>query len=244
MYDIMIDSETYGNKPGCVMRSIGLVLISQGMINATLYMNLKLPYGFEHLGVMEGEIDRHSPFMHLATTSPSTAAPPSATPFAPPPAIPILPYSNGIFHYDPDTVKWWKEQGDEAKAAFKSPAPVSIDHALGRIVQFFETYSGARVWSHGSYADISWLEHYFRAMNVAVPFKFYDVRDTRTIYEAAGLDLKTYRQDREARGEKTVAHHALDDAIVQSELLIEAFQIIDAWKASVATYVEKEKANG
>jgi len=63
-------------------------------------------------------------------------------------------------------------------------------------------WGAKRVWSHGSAFDIIILEHIFGKIQKAVPWKFWEVRDTRTLFE---LGIDPVRPP-------VLKHHALEDA--------------------------------
>lgn len=65
-------------------------------------------------------------------------------------------------------------------------------------------------WSHGKEFDLTILEHAFKRCHLNPPWKFWDKRDTRTIYAAARVDLKCIPFP-----EGQVQHHALTDCLRQ-----------------------------
>jgi hypothetical protein len=67
-------------------------------------------------------------------------------------------------------------------------------------------------WSHGSIFDIAILENAYRQCNLPIPWNFWDIRDTRTLYETAyRITGKTLKPVREG-----IYHNALDDAQFQA----------------------------
>lgn len=108
---------------------------------------------------------------------------------------------------EPETIKWWLKQSAEAREAFEGGIPHK------RATDEFKVWwldNGCRyVWSHGASFDPPVLT---AAIDIA-PWKFWDIRDTRTLYELAGIqpDRKT-----------GTAHNALDDAINQAKAAIGA----------------------
>jgi hypothetical protein len=122
------------------------------------------------------------------------------------------------FHVDYKTLEWWTRQTAEARAAaFHDPNAVSIanamltfrtwllDHEVGRSVR--------RAWSHGSGFDLPIVDHAFRVCGLLNPIKYADHRDTRTIYELAGIDINGLR-------DPATHHNALADAEVQARGVI------------------------
>ena len=71
------------------------------------------------------------------------------------------------------------------------------------------------IWGHGSHFDIPILENAYKACNLIPPWKFWQVRDTRTLYEVAGVRLSnTYVK---------MKHHAIYDAFRQMIAVQKAF---------------------
>lgn len=116
-------------------------------------------------------------------------------------------------HIDEDTHHWWKTQSEEAQASLKvNPRPLAEV-----VVDFynFATNLGAgsdlRVWSQGANFDVVLWEAAVRSLRTPrVPWKFYNCRDTRTLYELAGFDTKSVSR-------AGTYHNALDDARHQVE---------------------------
>lgn len=115
---------------------------------------------------------------------------------------------------DGSTVSWWLQQNDAArvKAArgryksrqvFEDFRGFALQHAKGPIIP----------WGNGASFDISILDYAFpRILNEPPPWKFWDVRDCRTIKAIAEGVLPDYPHAREG-----VHHSALDDAIYQAK---------------------------
>lgn len=122
---------------------------------------------------------------------------------------------------DPRTEKWWEQQSDVAKAALLNPAPVHPHDALYAFNAFLRNNKAARVWGHGAGFDQPILEAVYRAFNIAPAFDFWNHRDTRTLYELAGVS-----PDR-----KVGTHHrALDDAMAQAKAACEAYAMLGLTK--------------
>ena len=62
-----------------------------------------------------------------------------------------------------------------------------------------------RVWAHGSIFDVVIIENVCRSIDQAVPWDFWNIRDTRTIFELAEPDMPDLN-----------GHHALYDAMRQA----------------------------
>ena len=120
---------------------------------------------------------------------------------------------------DPATVTWWMRQSDEARAAAFREDAAPLWKVLG---DFFDWYSANRAthpWCHGTTFDAPILEAAFKACGLAAPWQYWDVRDTRTLYDLAGVKV-----DRAAG----THHNALDDAINQARAAVQAMGILQA----------------
>lgn len=100
-----------------------------------------------------------------------------------------------------DTIAWWSQQSKEAQdEAFSTDGRIHIREAMDQLYKF--AWGCNRVWSHGASFDTVICENIFRKLNKAVPWKFWQVRDTRTLFDL-GLDPKR---------PPVLKHHALEDA--------------------------------
>lgn len=100
-----------------------------------------------------------------------------------------------------DTVDWWARQSKEAQdEAFNPEGRIPIESAIDQLYKF--CWGGKRVWSHGAGFDVIILEHLFRKVGKAIPWSFWEVRDTRTLFDL-GIDPKR---------PPVLKHHALEDA--------------------------------
>ena len=100
-----------------------------------------------------------------------------------------------------DTLSWWAQQSQEAQdEAFSTDGRIDISDAINQLYKF--CWGAKRVWSHGAGFDVIILEHVFRKVEKAVPWRFWEVRDTRTLFDL-GIDPKR---------PPVLKHHALEDA--------------------------------
>lgn len=110
------------------------------------------------------------------------------------------------------TVKWWLGQSEAARQKIIRGRHMAVP-VFEKFADFCGKY-GDRVqpWGNGASFDISMLEYAFgRILGKPAPWKFWNVRDCRTI-KAVADGLVTY----EGKLEGT-AHSALDDAIHQAK---------------------------
>lgn len=87
-----------------------------------------------------------------------------------------------------DTVDWWERKSEQTKdEIFGDENRIDIKTCLEELVQWFEhnfpDTSKVRVWSQGITFDIVILENAFRQTGIKVPWKFWNCRDTRTVFD-------------------------------------------------------------
>jgi exodeoxyribonuclease VIII len=100
-----------------------------------------------------------------------------------------------------DTIDWWANQSKEAQdEAFGETDRVDIVDAMHQLYKF--CWGAKRVWSHGATFDIVICEHIFRKIGKAIPWSFWEVRDTRTLFD---IGINPNRPP-------VLKHHALEDA--------------------------------
>lgn len=134
------------------------------------------------------------------------------------------PYA-GCFTMDGSTLTWWMTTAPEEarKEAFGGDR-LPLKTVMENLTAWLSTRGAPiKVWSHGSCFDISILSHTFKILNMPCPWKFWDVRDTRTIYDTAGVNLKTLSVTPAAA--KYPEHHAIGDCLRQIEGVKKANEI-------------------
>ena len=112
------------------------------------------------------------------------------------------------------TIKWWSRQSKEARdSAMDRVHSKSLPQSLHELSLFIDKYKLTHPWANGSCFDIIILENAYRQCDIEIPWKFWNIRDTRTIYDMAErITGKTLKPEREG-----TYHNALDDAIFQSQ---------------------------
>lgn len=99
------------------------------------------------------------------------------------------------------TIDWWANQSSEAQEeAFDPTGRVTIEEAMNQLYKF--SWGAKRVWSHGAAFDVPICEFYFRKVGKSIPWQFWEVRCTRTLYDL-GIDPNR---------PPVLKHHALEDA--------------------------------
>lgn len=122
---------------------------------------------------------------------------------------------------DGATVRWWLQQNEEARQQV-----VAGKHAPELVFEKFHEYlisfgQDLKVWGNGATFDITILEFAFpRILEKPAPWKFWNVRDCRTIKELAS-GIAEFEETR------TGTHHkAIDDAIHQAKWVSNAWQAL------------------
>jgi len=119
---------------------------------------------------------------------------------------------------DQSTVKWWENQPENvSKEIFSQDNRHHIKDILQKFTKWYK--EGGRIthiWGHGSHFDIPILENAYKACNLNPPWKFWQVRDTRTLYEVTGIRLESINVK--------MKHHAMYDAFRQMIGVQKAFK--------------------
>lgn len=113
---------------------------------------------------------------------------------------------------DPSTVLWWLGQGDEARKEFTERQGKPLTRVLESFRRFLGEPKQVRLWGNGSDFDNVILANAYNAVNMEVPWKFYNNRCYRTM-------KNMYRDVAMVRD--GTHHNALDDAKTQAAHLIE-----------------------
>jgi len=124
------------------------------------------------------------------------------------------------------TLDWWANQSAEAQEeAFHPDDRADIKIAMEQLYKF--CWGAKRVWSHGSGFDIIILEHYFRKIEKAIPWSFWEARDTRTLFD---LGINPNRPP-------VLKHHALEDAWNQAVGVQNVYRTLQTSTMSNGNYI-------
>lgn len=118
-----------------------------------------------------------------------------------------------------DTLRWWSQQTPEAvEEAMSDNNRMSLRECMEVLYKY--GWNRRAVWSHGAGFDIVACETAMRQTLTdrpnPIPWPFYTVRDTRTIYDIAGVSLKD--------GGYVTTHKAEDDAERQCIIVQSAYK--------------------
>lgn len=107
---------------------------------------------------------------------------------------------------DPNTLNWWSKQNPEViEEAFNPDNRVPLHEAMEKFRKF--AWGCQSIWSHGATFDIVILENIFKQIKKPIPWNFWQIRDTRTIFDL-GIDPEMPSNNK---------HDALQDAIRQAK---------------------------
>ena len=106
---------------------------------------------------------------------------------------------------DPNTIEWWGKQDPEImEEAFSSDNRIPLTEAVERFHKF--SWGCDKFWSHGATFDLVIIEDLYRQLNKPLPWNYWQLRDTRTLFDL-GYDPEMPKNSK---------HDALQDAIRQA----------------------------
>lgn len=111
---------------------------------------------------------------------------------------------------DVKTVEWWNTKvSEEARneAIYNQENRMDLKFALKELSKFL--IGTKYFWSQGSF-DYNILENAYKACNLEIPWKFWQVRDSRTLFDVFNVNLKTLEVN-----DSGESHNALNDAFKQ-----------------------------
>lgn len=124
------------------------------------------------------------------------------------------------------TLDWWSKQSAAAQAdAFDPEGRIDIHDAMTQLYKF--CWGGKRVWSHGVGFDLIILENYFRKIEKAIPWSFWEMRDTRTLFD---IGINPNRAS-------ITAHNALADAVDQAQGVQKIYRTLRTSTTSDGSYI-------
>ena len=107
-----------------------------------------------------------------------------------------------------ETLEWWAEQPKEVRSAWLSNS-ILIDDALEALNDFIGTdWKNVVWWCNGANFDYPLLEWTYKATGRPVPWKYWNLRDVRTVFSIFDLDFKKFPR-------VGSYHNAIDDCKTQ-----------------------------
>lgn len=118
---------------------------------------------------------------------------------------------------DDETIEWWGKQSPDAmNEAFSEVGRLSFDECLQILYKF--CWNRRAIWSNGAGFDIVALETGYRQIGMAIPWPYYNARDTRTLFDITGVSLRDKKY-----GTRTT-HKAVEDAEHQAIVVQDAYR--------------------
>jgi hypothetical protein len=82
---------------------------------------------------------------------------------------------------DDGTIAWWATQPDHAREeAFNEQDRIPLDQALDELAKII--WHSKLIWSQGPTYDMNILEHAYKSYGKPLPWKYFQVRDSRTVF--------------------------------------------------------------
>lgn len=82
---------------------------------------------------------------------------------------------------DQGTIEWWATQPAIVRdEAFNEQDRIPLDQALDELGKLI--WNSTRIWAQGPTYDMNILEHAYKSYNKPLPWKYYMVRDSRTVF--------------------------------------------------------------
>jgi hypothetical protein len=94
---------------------------------------------------------------------------------------------------DSKTVEWWNNMNSHCKKEIFSTDRENIKQCLLKFSQWFG--NSEKIWSHGATFDIPILGDAYNRCGLEVPWKYWNSRDTRTLFEIANIKVKDLPQE-------------------------------------------------
>lgn len=119
-----------------------------------------------------------------------------------------------------DTIKWWMRQSPDAQNAACASGK-SLNEVLKAFAHWFmDGRDDRKIWGNGATFDVSMMENAYMTAYGLTPWKFWAVRDMRTI-----VDIAQGIADKDAIKFIGTQHNALHDAVHQAR------QVSHLWRS-------------
>ena len=123
-----------------------------------------------------------------------------------------------------DTLRWWSTQADDVREeALGEGNRVSLETLYKDLNRFCVGVDA--IWCQGPAFDIVILENIYRQMGWPTPWQFWQIRDSRTLFQVHG--------DPREKG-KAGLHNALEDCISQAQGVQQIFHALKLEKRTYA----------
>jgi hypothetical protein len=111
------------------------------------------------------------------------------------------------------TLDWWSTQKEAQAEAFMEEGRVPLDQALDSLYKL--AWQHKFIFANGPTYDMNILEHAYKSLNMALPWRYFSVRDSRTVFSLVP-SLAKY----------PASHHALEDCRRQCNLLWDSLEYL------------------
>lgn len=134
-------------------------------------------------------------------------------------------------HVEAGTLSWWMQQSGGARGVFSTDSErlakkLPLATAMHALINFIRANcTNVRPWGNGATFDVTIVEHAMAigCVGLRAPWSFMQVRDMRTIVDAAEA-LAGFKRDTIAR--VGVHHNAVDDAAYQAHVISAAWRAL------------------
>ena len=107
---------------------------------------------------------------------------------------------------DESTMEWWAKQPAEVfEEAMSEEDRISMDEATNQLNKYL--VGAGKIWAQGPLFDICIMENFYKMIGKPVPWQYYNIRDSRTLFDLG---------DDSAKKTNKSAHNALADAFAQA----------------------------
>lgn len=108
---------------------------------------------------------------------------------------------------DESTLEWWGKQDNKViEVAFGDEGRTDVTEILRHMSRWYVGVN--KIWAQGVVFDMGILENIYKQYGIPHPWKFWDVRDSRTLFGIMPTDPR--------KAMKFDAHDALEDAKAQA----------------------------
>jgi hypothetical protein len=119
------------------------------------------------------------------------------------------------------TIEWWSKQDPEIMAeAFDQNNAITVEKLCEEIARW--AVGVDLFWGQGYGFDFTMLEDMFRSVQRPIPWQFWQIRDSRTLFGLCKLDPRKSMQ--------TNLHNAADDAYYQAKAVQLAYRELGVTK--------------
>lgn len=113
------------------------------------------------------------------------------------------------------TIEWWSKQDPKAmEEAFSEAGRMDIDTMLDQLTKWLVGVDV--IWGHGYGFDITILEDLYRNCGRPIPWQFWQVKDSRTLFSCCKVDPRKAMQ--------SDLHNALADSYFQAKSVQVAYK--------------------